>query len=77
MRTLQIMTSVNRVTTFDEEFEEIIGKMKKYLITNHLRMIEFTYTDKWHFKMNLPEKEFQKWLAQEKMQITIQENSKR
>ena len=67
---------MNNVKTFDEEFEEDIKRMKKYLISSHLRMIEFTFTDKWHFKLNIPEKEFQKWLAQEKMQITIQESSK-
>ena len=56
---------------FDEEFGEVIEKMKEYLLTNYLKMIEFTFTDKWHFKMNIPEKTFQRIVKQREMDSTL------
>ncbi len=46
--------------TFDEEYSEIIEDMKRYLLRNGLRMISFTYTDGWSFKLSLPKKQHDK-----------------
>ena len=49
--------------SFDEKFMPVIKDMKKYLLDNHLRMISFTLTDGWRFKLNIPNKEYQKLLG--------------
>ncbi len=48
--------------TFDEKYTDIIQEMEKYLIENHLKMISFTNIDGWRFKLNIPQKDFQKQL---------------
>ena len=40
----------------------VIEDMKKYLLQNHLRMISFTLTDGWRFKLNIPNKDYQQSL---------------
>ena len=46
--------------SFDQKFDKVIEEMKEYLLSDGLKMISFTYVDGWRFKMNIPQKEFDK-----------------
>lgn len=48
--------------TFDQKFKNEIEAMQDYLIRTHLRAIGFTFTNGWRFKMNIPQKDYQKLL---------------
>ena len=47
---------------FDQKYGKIIDEMKQYLLADNLRMINFTYTDGWRFKLNILNIEYQKAL---------------
>ncbi len=45
---------------FDEEFGKTIEKMKEHLLSNRMKMISFTFTDGFSFKLSISEKKYQK-----------------
>ena len=46
--------------TFDEKYQKIIEGMKKYLLEQKMRSIEFTFEDGFKFKLGIPMKDFVK-----------------
>jgi len=54
--------------SFDEQFSKDIEKMKEYLLSNRLKMISFTFTDGWKFKMSLTQKDYDKIQEKRKME---------
>jgi len=46
--------------TFNERFYTEIEQMKAYLLMEKLRMIQFSFTDGWKFKLSISQREYKK-----------------
>ena len=58
--------------SFDEIFDKDIERMKEYLLSDHLKMISFTFTDGWSFRLSIPQKKYQKLLDKRKCNCDLQ-----
>ena len=56
---------------FDEEFGKVIERMKEHLLSNHLKMISFTFEDGFSFRLGIPQKKYQKLLDKRKVESVI------
>jgi len=54
---------------FDEEFGDVVEKMKEHLLSNHLKMISFTFTDGFSFRLGIPQKKYQKLMDKRKLEL--------